>query len=144
MKLNDRNYIGRYQVGQEIPLFVLCRTADRVPTVPDSPPVAKILDASGDVMDAIQLPICDRYNQDGYFLIRYRLGAGFGLGSYTVETTYVLSGVPYVLISTFEVMDGGDIGGPVISLYAVERPQARYVIAQLGTGRLVQGRNPSV
>lgn len=144
MRLNDRNYLGRYQVGQEVPVGVLCRTSLRVPTVPDAAPWVKILDSQGSVIETHELPIVDRYNQTGWFQKLVRLGSSFGLGSYTVEITYTLSGAPHILISTFEVVAGGDLGGPVIAIYAIDRPEARYVVAQLGTGRLVQGRNPSV
>jgi hypothetical protein len=42
------------------------------------------------------------------------------------------------------VVPGGDPGGAVISVFAHDRPESGYVLAQLGGGKLVQGRNPRI
>jgi hypothetical protein len=43
---------------------------------------------------------------------------------------------------TFDLIAGGDEGGAVVSMFAIDRPEARYVVGQLASGKLVQGRNP--
>ena len=64
------------------------------------------------------------------------------LGTYSVSTAYAIGGVPATQASTFQVVAGGDSGGEIISLFEYDRPEGRYVLAQLGSGRLVQGRDP--
>lgn len=106
--------------------------------------MAKLLNSVGTILESHVLPVVDPYGQTGWFAKLVRLGAGFALGSYTVSFNYTVQGYQGLLLATFEVVGGGDLGGPVISLYSVDRPEARYIVAQLGTGRLVQGRNPTV
>lgn len=145
MRLNGLDYLGRFQVGQEIPLLVHCRDRDRVPYFPDRPPTATILAPDGSVVDQVGLCVVDPYRATGVFARSHALGNQYALGKYTVKYAYTVAGeYQGLLLATFEVVGGGDIGGPVISLYAVNRPEAGYVVAHLGTGRLVQGRNPYV
>lgn len=144
MRLHGTGYLGRFQIGQEVPLILWTRDRDRTPAFPDSHPLARVVASDGTHVESVQMPVSDRYQVTGLFRYQLPLGAGYSTGKYTVEYQYTVSGYPGLLLASFEVVAGGDVGGPVISLYAVERPEARYVVAQLGTGRLVAGRNPTV
>jgi len=85
-----------------------------------------------------------RDGSDTRFTASLFLGLGFPLGTYRVTFTYRAGGFDRSATTTFDVIAGGDPGGSVISMASYERPEARYVVAQLSSGRIVQGRNPSI
>jgi hypothetical protein len=64
------------------------------------------------------------------------------LGRYRVEYRYTSGGQPWASLAYLEVIPGGDPNGAVISMFAYDRPESNYVLAQLGSGKLVQGRSP--
>lgn len=144
MRLSGVSYLGRYQVGQEVPLILWVRNQDRTPSFPDDVPLARVVDSSGSHIASVKMPVVDRYTVTGLFQAYLPLSTEYAVGKYTVEYQYRVSGYSGLLLATFEVVPGGDVGGSVISLYTVERPEARYVVAQLDTGRLVAGRNPTI
>jgi hypothetical protein len=57
---------------------------------------------------------------------------------------FTLAGVAYSASGSFDVVAGGDSGGRVMSLHSVDRPEARGLIAQVSSGRLVLGSNPTL
>jgi hypothetical protein len=127
--------LGRFQLGDVV------RVEIATPDLPDDPPVAEVVAPGGVTLRTVAMA----YARDiGGFRVRLRLGSDYGVGTYTVAIGYPVAGVPQSIETSFEVVAGGDAGGPVISLYAYDRPEGRYVLAQLGGGRLVQGRNPKL
>jgi hypothetical protein len=129
--------LGRYRRGDKLTLH--CAT----PSVPDHAPIAVILDQSNYPVAALSLPKADASRKA--FELQVFVGDGFALGSYSVSYQFSVGGVPgNVPGDSFTVIAGGDSGGEVISLYSCDRPEARFVIAQLNSGRLVRGRNPSI
>ena len=109
--------------------------------MPDAPPTATIYDDSGNAQ-VFALPASDQANS--IFSLPIFLGLTFGLGRYRVYYRYSSGGDIKARADFFEVVPGGDPGGAVISLFAYDRPEAGYVLAQLGSGMLVQGRNPRI
>src|SRR6185503_5721565 len=76
---------GRFQLGQEIPLGVLCVNSASTPVNPDSAPFMDVYNASGTkVVSGKLIPIIDRGGQTGYFQLRIFLGSAFVAGRYTV------------------------------------------------------------
>lgn len=124
--------LGRFQRGQKVPLAVAC------PAAPDAAPVATITLNNAPVA-TIALPMA---GDTLHFGLSYRIGSAFVLGTYRVAYAYAIGGVPSAAIDEFDVVAGGDSMGEVISMFWYGRPEASYVVAQLGGGRLVQGRNP--
>jgi hypothetical protein len=71
------------------------------------------------------------------------VGTDYPPGSFSVYYYYTLAGVQTLQTATFTVVPGGDSGGSVISMHALDRAESRAVIAQLAGGSLVLGRNPA-
>jgi hypothetical protein len=129
--------LGRFRRGDRVVLDVT------LPAVPDGPPVAVVLTPDSQVMGAYFLPIADGTHIR--FALPLRVDRRYGLGTYRVSYQFQVGGEPgAVRDAEFSVIPGGDPGGEVIALYAVDRPEARLVLAHLDSGRLVVGRNPSI
>jgi hypothetical protein len=90
----------------------------------------------------LELGLLDKTNR--VFGVELFLGSDFDPGNYLADMTATVGGQPWSSQVAFTVIAGGDSGGSVISLFGIQRPEASYVLAQLSSGRLVQGKNPSV
>lgn len=136
--------LGRYQKGHTVVLGFAVTDADGLPTLPDVAPVATVRDPGGNSLSTLEMYFTGR---PWDFQFRLFLDVNFApLGTYSVSYS-----VPYgegtataTGSDTFHVIAGGDEGGAVISMFGIDRPEARYVVAQLASGRLVQGRNPKL
>jgi hypothetical protein len=128
--------IGRLRRGDRAAFFVETVAA------PDAAPVAVVLDSGGAVVLAQELPSWKRSRTR--FFAPLRIDRRFDLGRYTVTYRYTVGGVPVIAQDVLDVVPGGDSGGEVISLYALDRTKSRFVIAQLGCGRLARGKNPTI
>ncbi len=134
-------YLGAVMQGRRVPLLVRTLGAGSVPRVPLLPPVATLVDEGGSVVLQAELPAMNQGGTVGLFGMGLRLGGNMPPGRYCVVYSYVLGTVVQMLHSFFDVV-AGDPAGAVISTFAHDRPEARYVLAQLDGGQLVQGRNP--
>lgn len=135
--------LGRFQRGEKIPLAVQVVDGSANPVEPDAAPLATITDPSNATLASVRLPLAG--SGMGQFGMAYFLGILFSsLGTYQVTYSYdYAEGTGQGTASdTFEVIAGGDEGGAVVSMFHIDRPEARYVVGQLASGRLVQGRNP--
>lgn len=134
-------YLGRFQLGQSVPLLVQPVDDGGFHYPPDAAPVATIVGPGGDTIDSVKLPMV---SDDLNFGRRYFLGFGLALGTYQVAYSYVVAGVESTSQGSFDLIGGGDPGGRVISMFAYERPEGRYVVAQLSGGLIAQGKNPTL
>jgi hypothetical protein len=135
--------LGRYQKGDYLGLVVHTVDGDGQAVEPDLSPMATIRDPGGDPVKVLPLPLVGR--EPGVFGMAFFLGLPFGsLGTYTVTYAwdYAEGAGQGTASDTFEVIAGGDEGGAVVSMCHIDRPEAGYVVAQLASGKLVQGRNP--
>ena len=127
----------RYQRGQQVPISLT------LAGLADAPPLATIHDPNNALLGIWKLPYQPGYSPMAFvYGSLIRLQGGAALGTYQVTFSCSVGGQAQTQTATFDVVPGGDSGGEVISLYAYDRPEARYVLAQLGSGKLVQGRNP--
>ncbi len=128
--------LGRYRRGDTVTIG--CVT----PGVPDAAPIAVILDVGMNPVMACPIPATDSTHMT--FALPVFIGAQFNVGSYSVSYQFTVGGQSGLTTGdSFLVIPGGDSGGDVISLYSFNRPEGNYVVAQLSSGRLAQGRNPS-
>jgi hypothetical protein len=110
--------------------------------VPDSPPVAIILDNSMATVATLMMPAT---TPDGLnFSLPLQISLAYSVGTFSVFYHYKLAGQSTIQQQTLEVVPGGDSGGAVISMYSIDRPEVRSLVAQLDSGVLVLGRSPSV
>jgi hypothetical protein len=126
--------LGRYTKGQRVPLLLVPSS------MPDATPIATIIGPDDSTLAALGMPL----GPDGRcFLLRLFMGEPYeSMGTYRVTYSYFVAGQPVGSEDTFDRIAGGDAGGRVIAMVSVERPEARYVVAQLDSGRVVQGQNP--
>lgn len=135
-------YLGRYRVGEYVPLSCWCRTAAGVPTLPDIAPTARLY-LNATAIKTLKIPICDKYHVTGFFLHRLFLGnAVFDAGQVRVVYQYALSSTAFSTEDTFEIVEGGSDDGVGISCYVYRRPQQTFVLVQGEGGRLLKKRNP--
>lgn len=135
-------YRGRWQLGQEIPLAVLCVDADETPTNPDAAPFLDVYSTSAKVIAGRRLPLLDRNGQRAFFQLNLRLDSRFAAGVYQVVYHYTIGSYLGQVHDTFEVVAGGDADGASIAAYWYERPHADFLVRQLDSGQLVKGKNP--
>jgi hypothetical protein len=127
----EQSFADRIRRGDKLRLkFIL-------PGVPDTNPIVS-MSRLGSTVEAFPM-----YSTDGItFFADLMPGAGYQLGIFTVTCSYSIAGQAGSQRGSIEIVGGGDTGGSVISMYSYQRPEANYVLAQLGNGALVQGRNP--
>jgi hypothetical protein len=130
---DTEGYLGRFTRGQKITLSA------EYPSTPDAAPAATVRDPDDISVGTFLLPMRGGLQN---FAITLRIGDWMTLGRYSVTYSFSLSGVPGTASDSFDLVAGGDSGGEVISLFSYDRPEGRYVLAQLGSGKLMQGRNP--
>lgn len=138
-------YLGRFQLGDSIPLSLGTRTGDGVlgPQLPSAAPVAKTYDASGTLVETIKLPIKNRYKVTAYFEKRHRLSSSYSAGRYLIVYQWVISATTYQAAAVFDIIEGGNADGAVIALQGVSRPEAIKVLYETESGKLNVGRNPT-
>jgi len=138
-------YLGRYRLGERVPLALQCVTLAGVPTWPDAAPYADVWNAAGTKIKTVRMVVVDRFRVTGLFTRRLFLGAEFAVGSCRVVYRYTTNSAVDVGQDHdyFELIGGGHADGPVISMHAFDRPGALYVVHGTAAGRLLRGRNPS-
>lgn len=142
-------WIGRYTVGQSIPLLMCSTDASNTPTLPDAAPIAEIYDnGTIQVGSDISLPIIDKYALDTsganncIFGLPYRLHSSFSAGRYTIIYKWTISAVEYKTVRCFDVKYASNHHGTTIGLFGVPRTTGMTVHHDLESGRIQMGRNP--
>lgn len=129
-------YLGRYRRGDKVPLYL------QLGSTPDAPPIAIVMDSNNDTIATIAIPATDQART--LFQIPLFIGLSYALGSFTVYFHYLIAGTASLQQAKFDVIAGGDSGGGVVSLYSLDRIEARCLVAQLSSGVLVLGKSPTV
>ena len=144
MGVDDLGFLGRYQQGQEILLVVACDDGGGEPAWPDVAPTVTFHKPDGSVVFSRVMAADLQGVAEGVFRLPQFLNSEFSAtGPYRVVVRYTdESGRARVLPGHFRLLAGGDADGAVVSMRAVRRPDANYLIFQTDGGRLVRGRNP--
>lgn len=137
-------YLGRYDRGSEVLLVVSCENGTGVVTAPDDAPTVEVFDLVGKKLTEGKVPASDTRSTPGLFRFPLFLGANFAPGKYRSVVRYLLSGVAYSRILSFDVTAGGDPAGAVISMHQFEKPDARYLVHSTDSGKIFKGRNPRI
>jgi hypothetical protein len=132
---------GSYQLGESVPLAVLCRNTSQVPADPDACPQVEIFGEGGERASA-KLAIQDPAATTGFFAGKLYLSSLFTPGEYTAVYRWDISGTRLESEDTFSVVAGGDGSGAVIALHTYERPQANFLVQQRQDGQMYKGKNP--
>src|SRR5690606_1409401 len=131
-------HLGRFQLGDWVPIVMQAVTAAGTPALPDDAPTATVFAAS-DPTSAIatrKLPISHRYGTTVLVRPDLRLDGDYAAGGYLVvlELAHSLTGHGYLLM--FDVVGGSDADGNVIGQYVTQRPEGKMVVYQLDSGKL--------
>lgn len=149
-------FLGRFQQGEQVAVLLQCVDQNGQATVPDLPPAVCVyfvpdsggvqvgLFAEGTKQIADRMHVLDRYGTTGLFRYLFFLNTDFPVGNANVVMCYRLSGKAYAKTARLQVIEGGDPNGCVISMTAVQRPTATYLIQMTDGGTRVFGRNPHV
>lgn len=130
-------YQGRLQRGDTLMLMW------DIGESPDDAPVATVRDSDDEVI--AQIAMVSTTSAGTAFTARIRIGQGFSVGSFRVQTAGVFGGVASDGPAfSFDVIGGGDSGGAIISMFVSVRPEATYVVGQLDSGRLAVAKNPRI
>jgi hypothetical protein len=135
------DYLGRYQQGDEVPLQLQCFAAAETAGLPDAAPIVRIY-REGVLADEFTLPLLPDAQVSGRFGQNYRLGYLTAPGRYLAAYWYQASDVVQAQQQVFEVMPGGDPGGPVLATQVIGRPDGDRVLAQVASGALLVGQDP--
>lgn len=135
--------LGRYQLGQWVSLSFVSQDNLGHPTVPADLPVGLVTGPGG---FSYQVPLSaipesiSSLPKGTAFSATVFLDAAYPLGIFSV--VYAVGQQTTSQADSFTIVDGGDPGGRVVSMHAYDRPEATYIIGQLDSGLIVQGKNP--
>lgn len=137
-------YLGEFQLGNSVPLFLRTTSALHVPTEPNDCPVCVIWKGSTEI-ERFELPVIERFTKTGSFFLSLFLGTDYSEGNYLAEFRYVLPD-DYIgsKQSAFRIVAGGNADGSIVTMYFHARPEAKYVIQQVERGLVLPGKNPSI
>lgn len=141
--MDELGFLGRYPQGVELPVIVQCETAGAA-AWPDVAPVVTFTAPDGTVVLNRVMGADLQGVRLGTFRLPQFLGTPFATtGPYRVVARYKDgAGNPRVLVGHFRLLAGGNRDGAVVSMRAVRRPNANYLVYQTDSGKLVRGRNP--
>lgn len=132
-------HVGRFRRGDTLEFSF-------VPSGPlDGVPYAYIVNANGTpgfVSERILVPSLDASRLS--FGASVLIDGEYQPGTYVVEFYTQVDGQPATADCEFDVIGGGDAGGAVLSMFAVDRPEARCLVAQVEGGQLVFGKSAEI
>ena len=150
------SYRGRYSLGDFIPLQVLCKDVNGVPTNPDLMPEARVFSPVGNAAGHFSIPVLDPGGQAGLFQLVEGAAAWFNItGNWRVVYHWTTGSGAFAGVEedTFEVVNGGAARGNVISMAFYVRPNADFIVWQTDggsiigetqIGQVVGARNPMI
>lgn len=132
--------VAQCKAGDELVITFSTRDHDNAASDPDNPPVASFYQGGSRV--AVVPSVIVQGERTDVYMIRAFIGNSFSVGKLIVVIRWGAGGDDCRLHVSAEVLPGGDSEGPIISMYAFNRPDGRYVVAQCAGGRLFRGKNP--
>ncbi len=137
-------FLGRFTLGQFAPVSVVCHDAD-IAFAPTFAPTMAIFDSS---LTKLTLPFTsylvsvDPGSVTGLFILNLFLGEEFDIGHYSAVINYTANSVKKLAVCHFEVVDGGDENGAIISMAAYRCPHAFFLVQKLDSNKRRLARNP--
>lgn len=135
-------FIGRFQLGDAVPLVVWARNNAGTPAVPSAHPEARIYDAAGTLVQTHAMPLVDSADTTGRFRHDLPLGAQYAAGYYDVKIEYTISAVVYAELMSFQVLAAGHTDGGLIAAELYNSPHSPWLVAETDRGTLLAHRNP--
>ena len=137
-------HLGRFQLGDFVPINMVATVAGGTPSLPDAAPVCAIFAAGslGAALESHNLPIRDRYGTTALFGKDILLTSSYAAGEYVVVNTWAHSSTANGEMQQFSVVAGGDALGSVIGQHNLSRPESQELLYQTDAGALRLGKNP--
>lgn len=136
-------YLGRYQLGDWLPINEECFTTAATEVAPTAHPTVSIYKANDTpVLDAAKLAPFDKPTRTGWFRTEVFLGSSYSTGRYHGLISWASGGSNYATQFCFDIVAGGNNSGTYIGLEHYRRPHADYVVGLLDGGTLEFRRNP--
>lgn len=139
---NDLDWLGRFQLGAQVPLLFCATNGSGVPTLPDAVPCVIVSDSVPVSKVAVKVPIISRYEVTALFCYLLELNSTFSAGRYRAEFSYKISGTGYAKLAEFEVLSSGATGGMGTSLVTMSLPNVEHAVMGTSQGVLKRYRNP--
>lgn len=137
------SWLGRFRLGQSVPLELPVKDSSNTPVEPDAAPTATVYSSSARIED-LELPVLDPFRVTGLFREDLFLGALYATGFYVVQYNYAVGGVFGGAEDAFEIVGGGDAVGHVLSLFHFPHAASDFLIVHREDGTVVRRRNPRV
>lgn len=135
-------YRGTYQLGQSVPLTLLCVNGSDVAVNPENPPVISVSKAGTYAVRYKPIGAISQGRQTGLFAFNLFLDGNYSAGYWNVRYFYKAGSVIQVVFDNFRVIAGGHADGAVTSLHHWERPEANFIVQVLDEGKIAKGKNP--
>jgi hypothetical protein len=136
-------YLGRYKLGDWIPLSVQCTDASGDAVAPDSAPTVTVYDGDfASVVSGKAMPAKDVGNRTGMFEIEGRLASGFSEGVHHALFQWSAGSHDGAELKRFRVVGGGHQDGAYTAVQYYDRPQANHIVGHLDSGVLEFRKNP--
>lgn len=136
-------WIGRYQVGGTVILYLQCTNAAGTAAAPTDAPQLKLWDPSGALVLATKMPAVTQVTGLFYYNL-YLNGPYEEAGNWSATFRYMVSTYHGFQSDNFEILPGGHADGHVVGMYHYRRPQADYLVHQTESGNIRKGQNPRV
>lgn len=142
-RVSHAEYLGRYRLGDYVPLRVECRSLAASEANPTAAPTVTVYNSSGTVItDDVALPPWTK--RDGYFQREQRLDSTYAVGRYVALVEYTATSEAFRKLLIFEVIDGGHTSGGYMGIQFHPSPRDRYVVGLTDGLTLEQRKKPSL
>lgn len=131
--------LGRFQLGDFVPLFIPPMDENGVPGLPDTGNVT-VWDASS-VGSSLATAVIPKRDDTPTFFLALPLDGTYAAGkTYIVTYEWTVGGDAMGGAWTFEVVAGGDTEGAILGMTAVGYPAEDQIVYLTDAGTLRQGR----
>ncbi len=134
-------YLGRYKVGEIVPVTVVTTPVSEVPTEPDQCPSVIVYSTAGP-LDSLRMVIVDRFAVTALFFAPVFVHAEYSAGYHHAVACWKISGSAFEQTFTFCVTAGGHRDGPILALGEMSFPAVSYLLGQTRLGRIRKFKNP--
>ena len=135
-------HLGRFQLGQTVPVLFVTATAAGVPTLPTAPPACMVYNATPALVESVRVPTLDRYTTTALFCAFIDIDSAYSAGLHEVQVEYAISGTTLSQTFTFEVLSSGGTDGMAVGMMPMSLPMVDHVVMAGEFGKIKRYRNP--
>lgn len=133
--------LGRYQLGDTVPITIQTVAANDVPTDPTSVPTIRTYTSAGTLIDTdLKVPRLG-VGTTGLFRKNLFLGSTYAAGKYCVRASYTVTNLKCPLFF-FEVLPGGNAKGAYRALAYYDKMIGDLIVGETDTGELEIKQRP--